>query len=205
MKNTREAIKIAAVRLFNTRGLEATSLRDIAGEAGISPGNLTYHFKQKQDLIEALYFDLVDRLNTHIQGAAGKASVLSSIHQSAFAVMQELYAYRFLLRDLYRVMQAYPAIRTHFIALQQYRTEQFLQVFQLLTTEGLMRAPEFEGEYERLHERMNIFGDNWINALELLRGEVPQPVEYYTGLMFEMVYPYLTEKGKQEYNKLKDG
>lgn len=53
MKSRREAIMDTAEKLFNEKGFNRVSLRDISDSLGISKGNLTYYFQKKEDLIEA--------------------------------------------------------------------------------------------------------------------------------------------------------
>ena len=50
----REDIITTATALFNKRGYHRVGMRDIAADLGISTGNLTYHFPQKKDLLEAV-------------------------------------------------------------------------------------------------------------------------------------------------------
>jgi AcrR family transcriptional regulator len=52
---TRELILDTAERLFAEKGLDATSVRDITGAAGVNLGAITYHFGTKQKLIEAMF------------------------------------------------------------------------------------------------------------------------------------------------------
>jgi AcrR family transcriptional regulator len=52
---TRSAIIDAALRLFREHGYEATTMRAIAAEAGVSVGNAYYYFESKQHLIQAFY------------------------------------------------------------------------------------------------------------------------------------------------------
>ena len=51
---TRESILMAALRLFSRNGYEGTSMRDIAGEVGISQGAIYKHFAGKDALLEAI-------------------------------------------------------------------------------------------------------------------------------------------------------
>lgn len=54
-KNTnRERIVAAANRLFYEKGYNPTSFADVADELGISKGNLHYHFRSKNDLLDAV-------------------------------------------------------------------------------------------------------------------------------------------------------
>jgi AcrR family transcriptional regulator len=54
-ESTREQIVETALRLFRDRGYEATTMRAIAAEAGVSVGNAYYYFRSKEQLIQAYY------------------------------------------------------------------------------------------------------------------------------------------------------
>ncbi len=58
MASSKQLIQDTAVRLFNERGYDKVSLRDIAREAGVAIGSLTYHFRRKEDLLDAILADL---------------------------------------------------------------------------------------------------------------------------------------------------
>ncbi|MDR8408131.1 TetR family transcriptional regulator [Nonomuraea sp. 3-1Str] len=54
-ESTREVIVETALRLFRERGFDATTMRAIATEAGVSVGNAYYYFESKEALIQAYY------------------------------------------------------------------------------------------------------------------------------------------------------
>ncbi len=54
-EQTRELIVATALRLFRENGYEATTMRAIAVEAGVSVGNAYYYFPSKQHLVQAYY------------------------------------------------------------------------------------------------------------------------------------------------------
>lgn len=54
-ERTRELLVDTALRLFRERGFEATTMRLIAAEAGVSPGNAYYYFDGKEALVQELY------------------------------------------------------------------------------------------------------------------------------------------------------
>lgn len=196
-------ISATALLLFNQEGIKNITLHKIAAEMGISQGNLNYHFKTKQDIIEALYFELVDKMSNEMNAMSQHLSLLSRLFESAAKTMGIFYDYRFLMRDIYIILKENETIRSHYIQLQEIRKGQFREIFEGLKASHIMREEEFEKEYERLFERMNILGDNWINAQEVLKGELPNPVQYYQSLLFEIIYPYLTSQGKEQYKVLK--
>lgn len=51
---TREKIVTSADQLFYERGFEATSFADVAQVVGISRGNFYYHFKTKDEILDAV-------------------------------------------------------------------------------------------------------------------------------------------------------
>jgi hypothetical protein len=52
--STKQKILNTSIRLFNEDGMANVPLQQIAKEIGISPGNLAYHFKNKEAIIEAM-------------------------------------------------------------------------------------------------------------------------------------------------------
>ncbi|MCD7892133.1 MAG: TetR/AcrR family transcriptional regulator [Erysipelotrichaceae bacterium] len=57
----KELIQETALKLFNEKGYNNVSLREIAKEANTTIGNLTYHFPQKEDLL----IHIVDELHNN--------------------------------------------------------------------------------------------------------------------------------------------
>ena len=53
--SNRQRIIDAALMLFNDQGTGAVSTNHIADAAGISPGNLYYHFRNKEEIIRVLF------------------------------------------------------------------------------------------------------------------------------------------------------
>ena len=53
-ERSRTAILDAALELFSHRGYGATSMRDIAGKAGVSTGSVYHHFQDKEAIFQAL-------------------------------------------------------------------------------------------------------------------------------------------------------
>jgi AcrR family transcriptional regulator len=63
---TRSAIIDAALALFRERGYDATTMRAIAAEAGVSVGNAYYYFSSKEQLVQGFY----DRAQADHEAAA---------------------------------------------------------------------------------------------------------------------------------------
>ncbi|MGE6259363.1 forespore capture DNA-binding protein RefZ [Heyndrickxia sporothermodurans] len=53
--STKDSIVEAAISLFNIKGYDGTSVRDIAKKAKVNPANISYHFDSKQGLLEKCF------------------------------------------------------------------------------------------------------------------------------------------------------
>lgn len=58
-KSAKGRLLIIAARLFNQKGYERTTVRDIANAAGIQSGSLFHHFKTKEDILKSVMVDTI--------------------------------------------------------------------------------------------------------------------------------------------------
>src|SRR4051794_5870458 len=70
-EQTRRTIVDAAMGLFRTGGYDKTTMRSIAGAAGVSLGNAYYYFGSKEHLVQAFYDQL------QVEHAAAAEQVLA--------------------------------------------------------------------------------------------------------------------------------
>ncbi len=75
LPDTRARIVEAALALFNADGSHAVSTRHIAAPLGISPGNLYYHFANKEEIVLCLYERIEAQLGRSSRRARGEAHV----------------------------------------------------------------------------------------------------------------------------------
>ena len=72
--NRLQLVRDAAATLFATRGYKATTMRDIASQAGMQPGSLYYHYASKQDLLLDIYQLAVEQALERLNGAVDVSS-----------------------------------------------------------------------------------------------------------------------------------
>ena len=199
--DTRIKIIAQARELFNERGVASITMRQIAQSLGISLGNLTYHFQKREDLILALYEDLVEQMNRMMESFAAHAGLLDLFFSVSRQSMQLFYNHRFFLIDLVHILRTYPDICKRYQQLQVIREAQFTALFIQLQQKGWMREAELPSEYEHLYQRMQILGDYWISAAATLYPEMNKElVDHYHRILIEMIYPYFTQHGRQQFS-----
>ncbi len=65
-QQSRDRIVEAANRLFYIKGYNQTSFADVADDVGISKGNLHYHFRSKDDLLDAIISFRIDIIRQNL-------------------------------------------------------------------------------------------------------------------------------------------
>lgn len=68
----RNEILDVAERLFGTKGFDRTSTNDILNEVGIARGTLYYHFKSKEDILDAMIGRMTGQIVAAAKAVAGQ-------------------------------------------------------------------------------------------------------------------------------------
>ena len=71
----RNEILDVAERLFGTKGFDHTSTNDILNEVGIARGTLYYHFKSKEDILDAMIGRMTGQIVAAAKAIAGQKEV----------------------------------------------------------------------------------------------------------------------------------
>jgi AcrR family transcriptional regulator len=116
--STRDRILDTSLRLFNEEGVAAVSTHRIAAELGMSPGNLHYHFRSKQAIVERLFMRFEGDLVPCIDAAA-EVTALDDLWLSLHLTFEAVSAYRFIYRDIGYLLNEFPAFAARGHALTQ--------------------------------------------------------------------------------------
>ncbi|MCO6479785.1 MAG: TetR/AcrR family transcriptional regulator [Phaeodactylibacter sp.] len=203
MKNTKEKILETALELFNRHGYAQVTIRMIAQAAGMSSGNLNYHFRKREDILEALYFEMVEVFDRRVADLTQAQFSFSQILADIRSSMERMAAYRFFWADLHYLLKSNANIRAHFNRAYERRKAGYAFLFTELQRQALMRPPDFAAEYDFLAERMLAYSDTWIYAAQWYEEEsIAKGVEKHATALLLFLYPQLTEKGKEEVRGL---
>ena len=200
MKKTKDRILDTALELFNSQGLSKTTIRSIANEMGISHGNLNYYYKKREEIIEVLYFQLVNRIENTMLQIQHEKTDLSLLLNISSSVITDFYAYRFILIDFGQIIREHDKIKEHYVFLKQVREQQFLNLLNLLIENNVVRSEKLPNEYQNLFKRVHILGYFWIPSIDVLNRKITKKdVNKYSEMMSQLIFPYLTEKGVEQY------
>jgi AcrR family transcriptional regulator len=184
-RDTRQAILAAAKKLFNRRGYDAVSVQDIAGALGISKGNLTYYFKKKEHIVEAII--------TETQGGPPSTAPKNFADLDYFLlnIQQVVQANAYYFWHLTRLAQLSPKI--HEKQKNVYRTNVALltSAFETFLEDGLLRKELFPGEYRRVIDLILLSSIYWLPFCALKQEQAE-----YRKHAWSILYPLMTRQGK---------
>lgn len=153
---TRDRILETALALFNRDGYAAVTTAVLAAECGIAEGNLWYHFKTRQALLEALGARYAAAIESRLALAPQGDAVLDYARLLGMA-LREFRTFRFLFRDQQAYGEHSRLIRDNAPGWLQRSFTQIEERLAALVDEGLLDWPR-----ERLR-------DLAINATIILR------------------------------------
>jgi len=205
---TKERILAQALILFNEKGVETITTRQIAMALGMSQGNLCYHFPKKETIIIALYEQLVEKFDDLYllfaveEAQASSNSVISTFLKMINITNQYFVDYKFLMLNFVQIMRWYPAIKVHYQALTVQRNEQTRDLFASFGEAGLLIKEAYQGQYAHIIEQFMILNNFWLSHAEILHeGDDSAKIKHFNQLVGAFIYPYLTLKGQKEYKK----
>lgn len=187
----------AALALFNSKGTEWVTVRDIAKKIGMSHGNLCYHFPTTDDIIRALYFRLVRELDTEIAGMQQSGTQLQAdFFKGARILFELLYKNKFLMLNFVDIMRRMPDLKKHYHELQKRRHLEFKTIFANLVSAGIMKPELYPGYFDDFNINMAILGDFWISHSEITyTGKEKDKLDYYFRITSSPFLAMLTVKG----------
>jgi AcrR family transcriptional regulator len=168
----RERIIEASLELFNKRGAASVTTNHIAAHLSISPGNLYYHFRNKEEIIRALFPWIEAAVHGTISLPAEGEITAVDVGRYHLAGIETLWNFRFVFRDLNELLERDPLLAESFRELQRWVIGQFQAVFERLIQQGQMSRPDLPEDLARIATNSFILWSNWIRFLTASRDKL---------------------------------
>ena len=193
---TRERIIDTAIRLFNEHGTGAISTNFIAEALEMSPGNLYYHFRNKEEIIRAILERMILMWEQMYHLPADRTPTLADVQQMVTENFLLLWDYRFFYRELSALAQRDPALKQRYQEIRRERLANFEVLFQHFVSAGVARPPETPALVANLAKLCWLISDYWLPFLEI-DGELvmPEATEQGVNLLMQVLHPYISEAG----------
>lgn len=194
---TKERIIETALALFNEQGTKAVTTNHIAAEMGISPGNLYYHFRNKEAIILAIY-EQMDQV-----GVGEYQQIIDQIPAGSLQAMEETFAmiqrfnwrYRFFKRELTALLLSDPQLKERHVTTHRAMLAVVRHSIENSVAQGIL-TPMVEEELGLFVEEVWLLTLFWLNYLEVGGEEVNETtLARGNSVVRQAVRCRLTEKG----------
>ncbi len=139
-RRTRERIIETSLRLFNDFGEPNVTTTVIADEMDISPGNLYYHFHNKDEIIEAIFASFEREIEETLAAPTRRQANIEDIWLFLHLLFEQIWRYRFFYRDLNDLLTRNRVLEIHFKQILAHKVRTATSLCEGLVTAGAMRA-----------------------------------------------------------------
>ncbi len=170
----------------------------------MSLGNMTYHFRTKDDILRAVWAQITQEQHTLLDEfrVLPLFEDVERLLSSIFALQQR---YSFFFLDTLEVMRAYPDIQTAHRQHMGWQAQQICLALVFNQSRGaLAGVTELDApRIEMLSDQFWMTADTWMYRC-LVKGMPTDRYETFQQQMWSLLFPYFTSIGHQEYQQLMD-
>ncbi|NTF09425.1 TetR/AcrR family transcriptional regulator [Agrobacterium rubi] len=202
--STRDRILDATLALFNDRGPDRVTTAEIARTVGINEGNLYYHFKTKEALLQALFKRLEEDATAFMTDARSNTitdpGIYSDFMRRWFSI---IWAHRYIFRDLPGIIAIAPSLREPTRELSTRMRRVVEGTLHQMADAHLLKVPD--EETPRLLANVWIVSTYWAVYLSLQEGIDdlgPEHLDWGLGQVASLFRPYLSEVAKTELTSM---
>jgi AcrR family transcriptional regulator len=206
-RRTRERILDLSLRLFNDFGEPNVNTTLISEEMNISPGNLYYHFRNKDDIINCIFQQFEREIDKLLAAPAERDANVEDAWLFLHLLFELIWKYRFFYRDLNNLLANNRTLEIKFKQLLGQKVKVACDL-----AEGLKRAGQLEAserEIEALATNMVVVATYWLSysyVLDPRRFNEPNVVgaalQRGCYQVMSLTAPYLTGESRALFEKL---
>ncbi|NLP61921.1 TetR/AcrR family transcriptional regulator [Paraburkholderia sacchari] len=209
-RRTRERILELSLKLFNEIGEPNVTTTTIAEEMEISPGNLYYHFRNKDDIINSIFGQFEQEIEKRLRFPDDHRATIDEMWAYLQYMVDFTWRYRFLYRDLNDLLARNRTLEMHFKQIISHKVHFAKQFCEQLVEDGEMVATP--AEIDVISTNIGVIATYWLsyqfvmnprkyNDQDAIQSELHQVSVQIISLMA----PYLRGRARQLFDDLVSG
>ncbi|MDK2124175.1 TetR/AcrR family transcriptional regulator [Parachitinimonas caeni] len=141
---TYDRIVQESLKLFNEHGERSITTNHIAAHLGISPGNLYYHFRNKEEIIYQIFCQYKTYIQQHLQLPEDRPLLMDDMIHYLDTAFVAMWQYRFMFYDLPGILSRNTRMQEEYtVFLRQDLANILSRLFTEFSHVGIIRvAPE---------------------------------------------------------------
>ncbi|EAS40568.1 TetR/AcrR family transcriptional regulator [Photobacterium profundum] len=200
---TRDRIIQAALELFNESGEPNITTNHIAAHLSISPGNLYYHFRNKEEIIHCIFDEYARDISTRFQPQAEFDATAESLLVYLDAVFMLMWRYRFFYANLPDILSRDQALQCKYLQAQEQLHTNIVLLMNSFKLSELLDLDD--SELLSLANTLKLVASSWIfyQTTQVPGAKITKTVIYQGVLqVLSIVRPLTTVKGRERVKQL---
>jgi AcrR family transcriptional regulator len=210
-QRTRARVLAESLRLFNERGEANVATGTIAEALDISPGNLYYHFRSKEQIVEELFARFEERIDVDPGPASsgpapryarwGPESI-EDLWLYLHLMLEGIWDYRFLYRNIDDLVARNRRLRQRFNRIADRKLAAVVSLCESLVRAKLMHARD--DEIRALAANVLVVSTYWLSFRALRGGRASEAADIGQAAfqVMALVAPYLAEEARAHLDRL---
>ena len=202
-QRTRSRILAEALRLFNEQGEGRVTTATLAAGLDMSPGNLYYHFRNKDQIVEELFRAFESKVDVEPGTGMDGPSAMEDLWLYLHLMLEAIWEYRFLYRNLDDLLARNRRLRDRFNRIVDRKEGVIAALSEGLVRAGMMRAdPE---AIRTLARNVLVVASYWLNFRSLRARRAFDPgADLGQGAyqVMALVAPYLVGEAREHFDHL---
>ncbi len=202
---TRDRILATSLELFNLCGEPNVTTIDIANEMDISPGNLYYHFRNKDEIISELFQEFESLMVETLQSEFSNDLEIMDFWMFAHMILERIWQYRFLYRDPATILERNERLQKKFNRILDKKAASCRAIIGMMRESGFMVIEDAAAE--RLITNIVITTTYWLNYQHIRhQGQYAEPDDLGLGVyqIMSQFMPYLPPAGQEMLEAVAD-
>lgn len=195
---TRDRILLTSLELFNLCGEPNTTTIDIANEMDISPGNLYYHFRNKDEIIAELYAMYETRMSEVLDAPKDSSIEMLDYWMYVHLIFEKMWEYRFLYRDLVSILERNERLQKRFNRILDKKHEACRSIIQGMRTSADLQISD--DDIDSVTTNAVITATYWLNYQQIRTlGSTQSEDNLGLGVyqVMSLISPYLPEEERE--------
>ncbi|MFB2831885.1 TetR/AcrR family transcriptional regulator [Aeromonas jandaei] len=200
---TRDRIIHSATELFNDQGERNITTNHIAAHMGISPGNLYYHFRNKEDIIHSIFDQYARHLSESFIPTRNREITLQDLMGYLDAIFYLMWQFRFFYANLPDILSRDEPLQQKYLKAQEQMRSSVVTLLKSLREGGIIDVTD--ADLPDLGQTIKMVVTCWIpfQIAQAPNTRITKPLLYQGVLkVLFLLHPYVQPQVSEQIQQL---
>ncbi len=166
----------------------------------ISPGNLYYHYRNREEIVRVLMERMYCEFNNIYLGSKPSGDPVSSVSSLMDNPVSVMYRYRFFYMEPVNLLERDPLLKKMYFNMKKRRVKDFSGIFELFTAAGILRKNITGDEFEAAFNNIWALNEFIIQSMYMNNEKITEAnmKKNFMRIMY-IIKPFITEEYRDRF------